>query len=417
MPRPRTGAALYESRCARHGGRCWRGVYYDADGRRRETQLHSMAKPDARRVVERLAAEAALDQAGVTCRAERMTLADYVRDVYLPDIERSDLASSTVTKKAEQLRDHILPALGRLRLVELTTEAVHGALRRRRVLRGPRQGEALSAQTLHSLDRVLSAVVHHAAARGYFGPAAERDEARGAWRKPWKSVRKPRPQVRAMLDRAELARVVDAAREVGGLRLASAVLLALAAGARRGELAEIKRGHVRPVSTGAAPAVDIIIPEPKKGGVRPAYLEGAPARLLMAYLASTAGAPDEPLFPATVTSRIKRKVGRRWEVVTRSRAGDPMRSYVVSDLQWERIRERAELPPGFRFHDLRGAFAKLLSTELAEADVQRALGHERAETTRIYTRTTRDAALKRAGAVLAQLPLAFDGASFDEEAP
>lgn len=405
MARPRTGASLARSKCTRHGGRCYRGLYYDHAGKRREMQIHALSKPDARRVVEQVAAIAALDQAGITTRAERTTLAEYARGVYMRDIESDGgVAESTAIKKMEQLEDHILPALGHLTLAELSTETVHAGLRRRRSLRGPRAGQPLAQSTLHGLDRVLSAVVHHAALRGYYGDKAKTEEERGQWRKPWRGIGKPKAKVRPSLDREELARVVRAADEVGGPRIAAAVLLAAAAGVRRGELQKIRRGHLRRDANGD---YDVLIPEPKKDTVRAAYLTGAPARVIEAYLAQPApsDAADAPLFPVTRTIRGARREGRRIVTAPVSREGEEMRSYVVSDTQWARIKERAELPPEFRFHDLRGAFAKLLSTELSEADVQRAMGHERAETTRIYTRTTRDGALRRAGEVLAQLPL------------
>lgn len=407
MARPRTGGGVYAADCKRHGPRaCWRIVYYDHTGTRRFQRVHGVSKPDAREVWSQLSAQALLEQSGAATPAERVTLRDYARDVYLPDLEQSGLKMSTVEKRIEVLETHVIPLLGGLRLSELSTAAIQ-KLRGARVKRGPRKGEAVSPSTLHGLDRALSALVHHAAARGYFGERAQREEEQGRWMKPWRSLPAPPAQVRPQLaELADFSRVIRAALDEGGLRLGAAFVLAAVAGLRRGELSRVDRGHVTMHPDGA---IDLLVVMEKTGSIRPAHLRGAPAELLRQYIDSLGElAPGDPIFPATRRTRIR--TGKRSFRIA-SEPGDRMRGYVVSDAQWARVKARAGLPEGFRFHDLRGAVAKFLSGHLAEADVQRVMGHESAQTTRIYLKTTRDGALSRGAAVFAQLQL------FDDEQP
>lgn len=400
MARPRTGGGVYPAECKRHGTRaCWRIVYYDHTGTRRFQRVHGVSKPEAREVWQHLSAQALLEQAGAAMPAERVTVRDYARDIYLPDLEASGLKMSTVEKRIEVLETHILPMLGALRLSELSTSAIQ-KLRQARVKRGPREGELVSPSTLHGLDRALSAMVHHAAARGYFGDRAQREEEQGRWVKPWRSIQAPKAQVRPQLASLDdFGRVIRAAVEEGGLRLGAAFVLAAVAGLRRGELGRVNRGHV----TLGADGVDLLVTMEKTGTVRPAHLRGEAAELIRQYVESLGDiGPGEPIFPSTRRTRIR--TGKHSFRIA-SEPGDRMRGYVVSDAQWARVRARAALPENFRFHDLRGAMAKYLSAHLAEADVQRAMGHESPTTTRIYLRTTRDAALQRAAEAFAQLQL------------
>lgn len=407
VARPKTGGGVYPLHdCDRHGGKCWRVVYYDHAGQRRFQRLHGCTKPEAREAWMQLSSAALAEQVGARVPAERVTVAGYYRAVYSTWLDRdSGLAETTVVKRHQHFRDHLLPALGTLKLAELTTESVQ-RLRRRRVQNGKRKGQLIHPAYVAGLDRTLTAMAHHAAERGYFGERARLEEEQGRWRKPWKSIREPEPPPRIDITAHELASLIREAEAMGGLRLAAVVLFSVTTGARRGELRELRREHIRPVQGKPyGEAWDILVPQPKVGEPRAAYVQGAPARMLARYLDTL---PDETpwVFPATRSARTRVGTGRRSHVVVRTRAGDQMRSYPLHDEQWRRLRERMGWPDGVRVHDLRGAYMRLLhQMGLSEHDVQRVIGHRSIDTTRRYLRTARTGSLVRAAEIVGALPL------------
>lgn len=412
MARPRTGAAIYRSTCKRHGGKCWRGVYYDSDGVRREVRapLHGLSKPDARLIVERLASQAALDQAGVTTRADRITLKEYWA-VYIADIEADRAhAESSVKKKHEHGR-HILPTLGALRLSELDEAAVQAARRkwrtRARYEGDPNAGQPLSPRTEYAVDKTLTTVVQHAARAGIFGEAARREALAGRWRKPWRSPPRPKAtEVEVLETPAEFGAVLAAAHAEGGVMLAAAVVLLAVTGQRRGEQSGLRLSDVR---TDARGRMTIRTYQPKTGKTVTAIVSGDARAVVEAWLKERAERwPDsDVLFPRTVSRVEARRYRRRTEAVTVYAAGSERSGYVISDRAWQRIRERAGVP-WLHVHGMRHSLARWLDEAgTSERAIQDVFGHASRDTTRRYTfRAPREAA-EAVAKVTATLKLPF----------
>jgi len=392
---------VYPDRRGRAG--IWRAVFYDRDGRRVERRIVAPTKRAARQLWADMAAEAQRERRGLVIRGEHTTLGDYWREHYAPWMHRAELAESTVLKREQVWALHLSRRLGRVPLSRLDGSTVPPALDK---MRNRKTGAPLAPSSRAYVERALTAALHHAAAAGYLGPEVARAERAGTWRKPWRSRRAAALPRWGLTSLAELAALLRHAQRIGGRRLALAIALAVTAGHRRGEQREIEWAHCTEAEGGWI----VRVWKTKNRKPRAALLAGPLAELMSAHrldLDKLGLSDTRWVFPAMRT-RVRKRQGRRELLAER---GGQVARHVVSDAAWDSLRAAAGLPGPesdrpFRFHDLRGSHAKLLTRlGLPERDVQRAMGHSSPEVTRIYTAEMLDDAAARAAALYAQLEL------------
>lgn len=167
----------------------------------------------ARKLTE---ARRTLDQ-GLTMPTSRLTLAGFATQ-WLTETIQPSCRPKTYRSYEQQVRNHIVPALGTVKLADLTP------LRIQRFLNAKRDAGALSPRSVKMLHEILHNMLGHAHRLGYIGvnPLADK-------RVP--APRAPRRQVKALSPND--ARAVLAA--VRGERLEALVTVALAVGLRQGE--------------------------------------------------------------------------------------------------------------------------------------------------------------------------------------
>ena len=185
--------------------------------------VHTPKGPKRRTVYGRTRKEAADKLAkvlsdrseGIDYDDENMTVEEYL-DAWLKGAVRGSIRQSTYDRDAYLVEKHIKPALGRIRLKNLSSVHAQGFYR-------DRLDYGLSASTVHKVHTIL----HKALARAV------------AWqmipRNATDAVDPPRPAPREMhpLSPAEARKLLDAAQ---GDRLEAIYVLAVTTGMRQGEL-------------------------------------------------------------------------------------------------------------------------------------------------------------------------------------
>lgn len=389
----------------------WRVRYPDHTGRMVDRTIPNSAtlsKPEAEAIRARWAAEALLYRTGVKVQADHVTLHDFWTREYWPELEAGKVAESTAVLKARQYKHHIRPHWGHLPLSQCDERAAAAfkLLTAKRAHAGKKKGAPLDATTIHGVDRTLSAILHHAARLGYYGPEAAEQERRGKWVKPYTSPGAPSGEVeRPTLETlADAAAVISAARTVpdsalDGLMFATAVMLAIVTGQRRGEQPGQLVADVKPDGEGFR----VITRASKTSKNRVHHVAGGPALLLRAWLETraaflaAAGVESVYLFPHLRTARHRGRVAHH--------VGARRDGYVISDGWWSTLRERAELDPSFRVHDLRGVFAKTLNKYVTPGELATLMDHADLKTQRRYTKTAPGALQREAGEVFAGMEL------------
>lgn len=179
-----------------------------------------------------------------------------------------------------------------------------------------------------------------------------------------KRLKEPRHRVR-FLDDTERKRILRAAALERYKPMLLIVVLAIATGARKGEILGILRRNV------LLEEKKIIIEETKNDQRRTLHIDGYPLQLLTDYLKATAG---------------KRKY------LFQSKAAE--RPFTI-DREWYRIVDRSGVT-NFRFHDLRHTAASYFALDGADiGTIASILGHSDIQTTRRYAHLT-DAHIKTA---------------------
>ncbi len=277
-------------------------------------------------------------------------MVEFVRDHYLPHVE-STLISHKEVEAVMRLR--ILPALGHLRLGEITHAQV-SAFRRQLI------AEGISASRVNA---------HLAALRRAYNLAIRWDLFGG--RNPAASPRMLRTEGRetVLLD-GQLQALIAALEEDEDRGGASAVILLALTGARKSEILGARWEQVdrqRKV---------LVVPRSKSGRRRLIYLSDEAIRVLDRQ---PQGAGRDFVFPSA------RKPGQ-----------------ALAGLRgvWSRAKERAGTPEGVRLHDLRHTFASLLVNEGKSLyEIGKLLGHTQESTTARYAHLRDDRQLEAVNAV------------------
>jgi integrase len=327
-----------------------RKTYYqrfcDERGRERQYKIGRadvLTTEKARRIGQTIFAEALLGQNPQARRQERRcvpTLANFVSEKYLPFIKtykRSWCTDETV------LRIHILPALGKMTLDEITAEPIIALVARMRE-------EGYAAGTC---NRVIMIV------RYMYNLAAKWNVPGGA-KNPTRGIEMGQEsQLNRFLTREEAQRLVAAIAADENRPAAQAILLLMLTGGRRNEVTHAKWTHVLWNER------KLFVPLSKSGKPRWISLSSSAMTLLGSI---PPVADNEYIFPSPLTGRPSPSL---W-------------------FPWQRIRARAGLED-VRLHDLRHSFASFLVNEgVSLYVVQALLGHANARTTQRYAHLAND---------------------------
>jgi integrase len=321
------------------GGKTFYQRYNDTRGRLKQCKLGSaevltveQAREKGREIVAAVLLGADPQQARIDLRAVP-TLAEFIRDRYLPHAKQSKRSWRV---DEAYLRIHILPALGRLRLDEVTHEHVSGFVQRMRD-----RGFAVG-----TCNRAL-VVLQHAfnLARRWKMPGAGDNPTTGI--SAGADVHRQR-----FLTPEEAQRLIAAIATEPNRPAANAIMLLLLTGARRNEVLRAKWAYVD------WDRRTLLVPISKSGKPRTVALSGAALALLRGL---TPIESNPYIFPSDQT-------------------GTPPQVFYP----FKRIRERARLTD-LRLHDLRHSFASFLVNHgVALYTVQGLLGHSHSRTTQRY---------------------------------
>jgi len=347
---------MLEVRCS--GGKTFYQRYTDERGRERQFKIGpadvitlEQARKKAR-VVQAQAVLGADPQARRRELREIPTLAELVRDRYLPHVKaykRSWRTDETV------FRVHILPVLGSRALDEITGDAIADLMQRMRD-RGYASG---------TINRVLILI------RFIFN-LARKWKIAGVKENPTFGLNTaPDVQRDRFLSPEETQRLVNSINVDENRSAAQTIMLLLLTGARRNEVSHAKWDYVDWERR------TLLVPISKTGRPRVIALNGRAISLLR----SIRKLDDNPyIFPSPITGR-------------------PCPSL---HFPWTRIKERASLD-GVRLHDLRHSFASFLVNEgISLYVVQGLLGHTQPRTTQRYAHLAQHT-LNNAAEVVAQV--------------
>ena len=327
-----------------------RKTYYQryCDERARERQFKIgradvLTAEKARRVGQSILAKALLGGDPQARRQELRTiptLNEFVSEKYLPFIKtykRSWNTDETV------LRIHVLPALGRMALDEITAEHIIALV-------GRMQEDGYAAGTSNRVIMIIRYLYNLAAKWKVPGVAAN----------PTRGIEMGRESEKnRFLTREEAQQLVASIAADENRTAANAILLLMFTGARRNEVTQAKWEHVLWNER------KLFVPLSKSGKPRWIALSPSAVSLLQSLRQDAQG---EYIFPSGVTGRPCPSL---W-------------------FPWRRIRARAGLED-VRLHDLRHSFASFLVNEgVSLYVVQALLGHANARTTQRYAHLAND---------------------------
>jgi integrase len=327
-----------------------RKTYYQryCDERSRERQFKIgradvLSTEKARRAGQSILAKALLGDNPQARRQELRsipTLSEFVSDKYLPFIKtykRSWNTDETV------LRIHVLPALGRMALDEITAEHIISLV-------GRMQEDGYAAGTSNRVIMIIRYLYNLAAKWKVPGVAAN----------PTRGIEMGRESEKnRFLTREEAQQLVASIAADENRTAANAILLLMFTGARRNEVTQAKWEHVLWNER------KLFVPLSKSGKPRWIALSPSALSLLQSLRQDAQG---EYVFPSGVTGRPCPSL---W-------------------FPWRRIRARAGLED-VRLHDLRHSFASFLVNDgVSLYVVQALLGHANARTTQRYAHLAND---------------------------
>ncbi len=326
-------------------------------GERRRKAKNFARKGDAERW---LATTISAVQRGEWADAGRITVGEYVQRWY--SLHAGGLAPRGQERAASVIKVHILPSLGAVRLSAVRPSDVRDFFERLRQSGNARTGEGLSVGSL----RHVRAVLHQA-----FDLAVEDGL---LTRNPLESIRLPQAQAQAgsvqPFTPAELERLFAVAQEH---RLHALVVLAVATGARAGELLGLRWDDVD--LTGALITISASLQRVKGQGLV----------LKQPKSASSLRRIDLPRFAVSALKAHRARqnaerlqAGPAWQdggFVFTTEIGTPLDEGNVYQRVWLPLLERAGLPPR-RLHDARHTHASLLLDQGENIKVvQERLGH------------------------------------------
>jgi integrase len=346
---PATGDRITRRKDGRYMARY---TVYTPDGPRRKTIYGKQYKD-----VEKKLAEARGDAArGIVFDDENMTVGEYISS-WLSDSAKHAVKATTYRAYESQVRKHIIPALGRVRLSTLTPahlQALYAAKLR----------DGLKPASVRQIHAILHRALEQAVRFNLIptNPAGKVDP----------------PKIRqdeiTPLSAEQANRLLEVARDEGN-RFEALYVLALTTGLRIGELLGLRWSDIdldarrlrvsRQVQRGEAGSGEgLIFTEPKAASKRTVDL---PTRTVEALKRHRKRQLEEKL-----------RAGGAYQdnaLVFATSLGTPFGPETVTQRSFKPLLKRAGLPE-IRFHDLRHTYATLLLTRgVHPTYVQRALGH------------------------------------------
>jgi len=289
---------------------------------------------------------------GLIFDAKNQTVGEYL-DRWLNDSMRGSVKPVTFESHERLVRTHIAPALGRIKLKNLTPAHIQAFYRTK-----------LDAGLAPARVRLIHSVLHKALKQAVKWELVPRNAC--------EAVDPPKPQSEEIkpLDADQAKALLKAAR---GDRLEALYVLAVTAGLRIGELlglkwedVDIERGvlHVRRTLSTAKSGPTFTTPKNEKG--RSIKLTTRAVDSLKSHRA------------AQSAERLKLPAGlwEDWGLVFPTRRGTPINYRNLTSRSFKSLLSCAELPRTVRFHDLRHTCATLLlSRGVHPKLVQELLGH------------------------------------------
>jgi integrase len=304
--------------------------------------------------VQKKLAEAMGDAArGIVVDDKNLTVSEYL-DRFLEDVQRGSVRESTYSRDRYLVTNHVKPALGRVKLKNLS------AMHLQRLYR-EKLDAGLSASTIQKVHHVVHKALSQAVSWDLIA------------RSPADAVKAPTPTTEEMrsLSAEEMRRLLEAA---GGDRLEALYVLAVTTGMRRGELLGLKwtdvdlegaRVSVRRtlIRTGGGKGIALGDPKTKRSR-RTVRLTQRAVEALRSHL-------ERQLVEIETLGDLYGDQG----LVFTTEAGTPINPSNLRQRSFAPLLERAGLPH-VRFHDLRHTCATLLlGRGVHPKFVQELLGH------------------------------------------
>ena len=325
----------------------YRGAYtvHTAEGMRRR-----YVSGKSREEVRRKLAKAMADRdSGLVFDAGTLTVGEYL-ERWLKDSVRSTVRTSTYERHEGIVHTHLKPALGRIRVTNLTPTHVRGLHR-----------EKLDAGLAPATVRKIHSTLHKALSQAVSDGLIPRNAA---------AVKAPRPDPEEMhpLSADEASALLKAAR---GERFEALYMLAITTGLRRGELLGLRWRDVD-LESGVLRVGRALV---REGG-----------RYRLGETKTKRGHRSIRLAPRAVSAlgtHRKRQLEERMRLgdlyedhglVFATRKGTSVNPENLVKRSFKPLLERAGLPE-IRFHDLRHTCATLLGRGVHPKLVQELLGH------------------------------------------
>jgi integrase len=332
----------------KNGGWCAQYTVYTAKGRKRKT-LYGKTRQE---VAAKLAKALSDREGGITFDADNLRLGDYLQR-WLEDSKKGSVKRVTYEGYIRQVRNHLVPTLGRIKLMALTPAHLRGLYREK-------TETGLSARTVGYIHTTIRNALEQAVRDGLV-PRNVADVV--------KAPRLCREEIQPLTP-AQTKTLLEA---VGGDRFEALYVLAVTAGLRQGELLGLKwedialdRGLLQVRRTlsstkGGAP----VFSNPKTAkGRRSVKLTARAVEALSRHRERQLEEREE--------------VAGLWQnhgLVFPTRVGTPMSRHNLVARSFKPLLKRAGLPE-IRFHDLRHTCATLMLAVGANPKVaQETLGH------------------------------------------
>jgi integrase len=356
----------------------WEGRYtvHTSEGRRQKT-VYGVTRKE---VAEKLTEVMAVRDKGVVLDAGKVTVAEHL-ERWLEDVVKPSASHRTYSTNAQQVRDHIAPTLGRIKLKDLRKAHIDRLYR-----------EKLDSGLSHSTVRRVHAVLHKALEEAVKGDLIPRNPATHA-NKPKVKQDEIEP-----LDASQAAAFLKAAK---GDRFEALYILCLMCGLRQGEALALRWRDID--LDGGALRVNLQLQRVRDGGgLRFSEPKNASRR--------TVGLPQRAV--SALKSHRKRQLEEKLAagslyrdegLVFASRHGTPIDAQNVVNRYYKPLLKRASLPP-IRFHDLRHSCLSLLAQRGEPIrDLQALAGHATAAfTLQRYTHHY-DASAKRTADAMGEI--------------
>jgi integrase len=328
----------------------WEGRYtvHTAEGRKQKTVYGKTRKEVAEKLTDVMAGR----DKGLIFDAGKFTVGEHL-ERWLEDVVKPSASHRTYSTNAQQVRDHIAPTLGRIKLRDLRKAHIDRLYR-----------EKLDSGLSSSTVRRIHAVLHKALEEAVKGDLIPRNPA----------VHANKPKVKQgeiePLDTSQAAAFLKAAKDD---RFEALYILCLMCGLRQGEALALRWQDID--LDGGKLRVKLQLQRVRSGGgLRFSEPKNASRR--------TVGLPQRTV--SVLKSHRKRQLEEKLAagplyrdagLVFASRHGTPIDAQNVVNRYYKPLLKRAGLPP-IRFHDLRHSCLSLLAQRGEPIrDLQALAGH------------------------------------------